>query len=161
MVAFLIGVHVFTCIALILIVLLQPGNKQGMGAALGGGGAQTVFGGRGANTFLSKLTAGAAIVFMVNSLILVWVSSNRGSVTDAIVKDQGAAAVTAEESAEGAEAAPPAGAVADEEAPAAAESSAEPEGEATPEAEAAPVEAAPPSGAGDSTAAPAAPQPAP
>ncbi|MFH1811172.1 MAG: preprotein translocase subunit SecG [Pseudomonadota bacterium] len=84
MVTFLIALHVFVCIALILTVLLQPGNKQGMGAAFGGGGAQSVFGGRGANTFLSKLTAGMAVVFMLNSLVLVYISSKKGSVTDDI-----------------------------------------------------------------------------
>ena len=87
MVAFLIALHVFVSISLILIVLLQPGNKQGMGAAMGGGGAQTVFGGRGANTFLSKLTVGLATVFMLNSVVLVYVSSDTGSVTDGIVDD--------------------------------------------------------------------------
>jgi len=82
MIPVLITIHVVACIFLILVVLLQPGNKQSMGAAFGGAGSQTMFGGRGANTFLGKLTAGTAIVFMLTSLTLVFVSSQGGSVTD-------------------------------------------------------------------------------
>ena len=42
-----------------------------MGAAFGGS-SQTVFGSAGAGSFLSKLTAAAAIVFMVTSLFLAF-----------------------------------------------------------------------------------------
>ena len=77
----LIIVHVITCLFLTLVVLLQQGNKQGMGAAFGGG-SSTVFGGRGANTFLQKLTAGAAGLFMVTSLTLSYLSSRTGSAFD-------------------------------------------------------------------------------
>lgn len=73
-------IHVLVCIFLTLVVLLQQGNKQGVGGAFGGGGSATVFGGRGANTFLQKLTAAAAIMFMVTSLSLSYLSSRTGSV---------------------------------------------------------------------------------
>jgi len=79
----LIVIHVAVCIFLTLVVLLQQGNKQGMGSAFGGGGSSTVFGGRGANTFLQKLTAGAAGLFMVTSLSLSYLSSRTGSAMDA------------------------------------------------------------------------------
>jgi preprotein translocase subunit SecG len=65
----LIIVHVVVCIALILIVLLQTGRGAEMGAAFGGA-SQTLFGGSGGSTFMSKLTTGAAIVFMVTCLTL-------------------------------------------------------------------------------------------
>ena len=61
--------HVVACVALILIVLLQKGKGASMGAAFGGS-SQTIFGSTGAAPFLSKLTAAAAIVFMITSLIL-------------------------------------------------------------------------------------------
>jgi len=48
-----------------------------MGAAFGGGSSQTLFGSTGASTFLSKATTGAAIVFMVTSLGLAYLSSHR------------------------------------------------------------------------------------
>ncbi len=82
MTTFVIVVHVLVSLMLMLVVLLQPGNKGGMGAAFGGAGGSTVFGGRGANTFLAKLTAGAAAVFMVTSFSLVYLSSRGGSAFD-------------------------------------------------------------------------------
>ncbi len=67
----LILIHVAVCVALILIVLLQRGKGSDMGAAFGGS-SQTVFGSSGATPFLGKLTAGAAVVFMVTSLMLAF-----------------------------------------------------------------------------------------
>ncbi len=64
-------IHVAVCLALILIVLLQRGKGASMGAAFGGS-SQTVFGSTGASTFLSKITAAAAIVFMLTSLGLAF-----------------------------------------------------------------------------------------
>lgn len=74
---FLVILHVVVCIALIMIVLLQTGKGADMGAAFGGGASQTLFGSTGASTFLSKATTVAAIVFMVTSLGLAYISSNR------------------------------------------------------------------------------------
>ena len=73
----LVIVHVAVCIALIMIVLLQTGKGADMGAAFGGGGSQTLFGSTGASTFLSKATTVAAIVFMLTSLVLAYMSSHR------------------------------------------------------------------------------------
>lgn len=84
--ALLVIVHVIVCIALILIVLLQTGKGADMGAAFGGGGSQTLFGSTGASSFLSKATTGAAVVFMLTSLSLAYVSTNRvgGSVMERV-----------------------------------------------------------------------------
>ncbi len=73
----LIVLHVIVCVALIMIVLLQTGKGADMGAAFGGGSSQSLFGSTGASTFLSKATTVAAIVFMLTSLALAYVSSNR------------------------------------------------------------------------------------
>jgi preprotein translocase subunit SecG len=77
--ALLITFHVLTCLALILIVLLQHGKGADIGVQFGAG--QTVFGARGAGNFLTKLTTGAAIVFMGTSLILSKLSG-RADVSD-------------------------------------------------------------------------------
>ena len=77
MTTILIIVHVIVCVALIMIVLLQTGKGADMGAAFGGGGSQTLFGSTGASTFLSKATTGAAIIFMLTSLALAYLSSHR------------------------------------------------------------------------------------
>jgi preprotein translocase subunit SecG len=60
-----------------MIVLLQTGKGADMGAAFGGGASQTLFGSTGASTFLSKATTVAAIVFMLTSLALAYISSHR------------------------------------------------------------------------------------
>jgi preprotein translocase subunit SecG len=68
MLAFFTTLHVLLCIFMIFVILLQPGKDAGMGAALGGGAASSAFGGRGAVTFLTKLTAACAVAFFVTSL---------------------------------------------------------------------------------------------
>jgi len=86
----LILVHIVVCIALIMIVLLQTGKGADMGAAFGGGSSHTLFGSTGASTFLSKATTFAAVVFMLTSLSLAYMSSHKtgGSVVmDAKIPD--------------------------------------------------------------------------
>jgi preprotein translocase subunit SecG len=70
----LVVVHIIVAVALILIVLLQAGKGAGIGAAFGGA-SQTVFGPRGAGSFLGKLTTAAAGIFMITSLVLAIFSS--------------------------------------------------------------------------------------
>jgi preprotein translocase subunit SecG len=70
--------HVFVCIILILVVLLQAGKGANMGAAFGGS-SQTVFGSSGAGTFLGKMTTIVAAVFMLTSLTLSYFSVYKGS----------------------------------------------------------------------------------
>lgn len=74
--------HVLVCIFLILVILLQAGKGGGMGAGLGGAGSQTAFGGRGAQTFLGKVTSVSAGIFMLTSLTLAYNSSHTKSVVD-------------------------------------------------------------------------------
>lgn len=62
--------HVIVCIFLVAVVLLQRGKGAQIGAVFGGGAGATMFGSRGAGNFLTKLTTGAAIVFMLTSLSL-------------------------------------------------------------------------------------------
>ena len=79
MTTLLLIIHVIVCLMLIAIVLLQSGKGAELGAAFGGS-SQTLFGSRGAATFLSKLTTIAAIVFMITSLTLAVVTAKGGSV---------------------------------------------------------------------------------
>jgi preprotein translocase subunit SecG len=72
MTTLLLILHVTVCFALIAIVLVQGGKGADVGAAFGAGSSQTVFGARGGQSFLGKLTAGAAIVFMLTSLCLAY-----------------------------------------------------------------------------------------
>jgi preprotein translocase subunit SecG len=71
----LVIVHVLICFILIVAVLLQSGKAADLAGAFGGGGSQTVFGPRGAGTLLSRTTTICAVLFMVTSLALWFVSS--------------------------------------------------------------------------------------
>jgi preprotein translocase subunit SecG len=68
--AIITALHVIVCIFLVAVVLLQRGKGAQVGAVFGGGAGATMFGSRGAGNFLTKLTTGAAIVYMVTSLSL-------------------------------------------------------------------------------------------
>lgn len=72
--SFLNVIHVFVCLFLILVVLLQQGKGGGLGG-LGGAAATQVFGGRGAGNFMTRLTAICAVVFMLTSVALAYISS--------------------------------------------------------------------------------------
>jgi preprotein translocase subunit SecG len=94
MVAFFTVIHVLLCVFMIFVILLQPGKDAGMGAALGGGAATSAFGGRGAVTFLSKLTAVCAGLFFLTSLGLSFVGV-RSSVTSSLLAKPAPAAAPA------------------------------------------------------------------
>jgi preprotein translocase subunit SecG len=75
---FLVIVHIIVSLGLIAAVLLQSGKGAEMGASFGASGSQSVFGAGGGSTFMSKMTTGAAIIFMLTSLTLAYLSSRPG-----------------------------------------------------------------------------------
>lgn len=77
----LIGLHVVVSLALIVIVLLQMGKGAEVGASFGAGGSQTIFGASGGANFMSKVTAGAAVIFMLTSLSLAYFYGSPASQT--------------------------------------------------------------------------------
>lgn len=72
MLTFVYTLHFIVCFVLIGVVLLQRGKGADLGASLGGGGANTIFGSRGAGNFLTKITTASAIIFMCTSLSLAY-----------------------------------------------------------------------------------------
>jgi len=78
----LLSVHILVCLALIGIVLIQGGKGAEAGASFGGGGSNTVFGATGGASFLSKVTTGVAVIFMLTSLALAifWGQSGSSSI---------------------------------------------------------------------------------
>ena len=107
MLIFVTVVHVLLCVFMIFVILLQPGKDAGMGAALGGGVATSAFGGRGAVTFLSKLTAICAALFFITSLSLSFVGMS-SSVATRLPPPQTAPAPASQTVEKPPEAAPPA-----------------------------------------------------
>jgi preprotein translocase subunit SecG len=72
----LIVIHLLTAFLMVGAILLQSGKGAEIGATFGGS-SQTIFGGRGAATFLSKFTWGCVVVFMMTSLGLAILSKER------------------------------------------------------------------------------------
>ena len=73
-VGFILVLFVPACILLPIIILLQDSKGEGLSSsAFGGAGGsmQSVLGGQGAATFLSKVTTWVAIGFMVMALFLM------------------------------------------------------------------------------------------
>ena len=66
--------HIIICAILILVILLQQSRGGGLGGALGGSATQ-VFGGRGSANFMTRLTAVLAVLFMLTSMSLAFLSS--------------------------------------------------------------------------------------
>jgi len=77
----ILSIHIISCILLILIVLLQTGKGADMGASFGSASGQSLFGGAGPATALSKITTAVAIVFMLTSLIMAYTSGHKSSQT--------------------------------------------------------------------------------
>ena len=80
MIIAIIILHVIVSIGLILVVLLQTGKGAEVGAVFGGS-SSTIFGSSGAGNFLTRLTTGMAIVFMMTSLTLGYFTAKRPSAT--------------------------------------------------------------------------------
>ena len=82
--------HVMVSIFMVAVVLLQSGKGAEMGASFGSSGSQSVFGAGGGTTFLSKMTTGAAVIFMLTSLTLAYISGKPSS--SSIMSGKGQAA---------------------------------------------------------------------
>ncbi len=78
----LIIFHVLVAVGIISLVLLQQGRGADAGAAFGSGASGTVFGARGAASFLTRCTAVLAGLFFATSLGLAMLGDTR-------VKDEG------------------------------------------------------------------------
>ncbi|HYR52291.1 MAG TPA: preprotein translocase subunit SecG [Candidatus Dormibacteraeota bacterium] len=70
LIALIQALHIAVCIALMAAILLQSGKGGGLAGTFGAGSSQTLFGGRGAASFLSRATTTLAVLFFVTSLTL-------------------------------------------------------------------------------------------
>ena len=69
--------HVIACLVLILVVLLQAGRGGGFSDMMGGGQPQSLFGTQ-TNVFMTRATEVCAVIFIVTSLSLGILSTQRG-----------------------------------------------------------------------------------
>jgi preprotein translocase subunit SecG len=79
-----LALHIFACLFLIAVVLLQQGKGQDLASAFGGGGTQAAFGPRGSANLLSRATTVLAVVFMITSLSLSVVRPREASILDQV-----------------------------------------------------------------------------
>lgn len=76
MFVFLMVVHVFASIVLILVILMQAGRGGGLSEMFGSSSTHTIFGTSTAK-FLTRATAVCAVLFIITSLSLAVLSSRR------------------------------------------------------------------------------------
>jgi len=74
-------IHVLLALGMVGLILIQHGKGAGAGAGFGSGAAGTVFGARGANTFLYKLTAVIALGFFITSISLAYLATSEGNIS--------------------------------------------------------------------------------
>ena len=70
----LLIVHLFVCLGLVSVILLQSGKGGGLAGGAFGGTAQTVFGGRGATDFMTRATMVLGAAFFITSISLALMS---------------------------------------------------------------------------------------
>ncbi len=77
MYAFLLVVHVFVCFVLVAVILLQAGRGGGLSEMMGGGQPQSILGTQ-TNKFMTRATEVCAVLFIVTSLTLAVLTTQRG-----------------------------------------------------------------------------------
>jgi preprotein translocase subunit SecG len=70
MYTFLIVLHVLVSVLLIVVILMQSSKGGGLSGTFGGAASTAVFGGRGAGSFLSKVTVSLAFTFMALAIVI-------------------------------------------------------------------------------------------
>jgi len=85
----LLVIQVLVAIALIAIILVQHGKGADAGAAFGSGASSTVFGAQGSGNFLTRTTSALAFVFLVNSLALSYIASQRVHENHSLIQGSG------------------------------------------------------------------------
>ena len=84
MVTALVIIHVIIAVVLTVIVLMQHGRQQGLSGAIAGG-AETFFGknkGRTIDAMLRKFTAVFAILFILSSIVLTYISIRQANIDE-------------------------------------------------------------------------------
>ena len=76
MIMFLTILLIVSAVFLVIVILMQQGKGQEMGAVFGGS-SQTVFGASGAGNFLTKATAVIAIIFMASAFFISYISAQK------------------------------------------------------------------------------------
>jgi preprotein translocase subunit SecG len=79
MLTFIIGLILFSCVLLVLVILAQNAKGGGLTSQFGGSGATNIIGVKKTGDLLEKLTWGFAIAIMVLSLSTNFITPAAGS----------------------------------------------------------------------------------
>jgi len=77
MYGFIVFIHLIVCVGLILVVLFQAGKGAGLGNLFGGGGGDQLFSAPSGSAFIRKVTVGMALTFILTSVTLTILASQR------------------------------------------------------------------------------------
>ncbi len=92
--------HVFICILLVIVILLQSSKGGGLSGTFGGQASTAIFGARGTTTVLTRATQYLATAFLLLSLMLSLIAGHglvTQSVTEKVLENAPAAALPSAE----------------------------------------------------------------
>ena len=84
---FLVTLHVIVSLLLIGVILMQASKGGGLSGTFGGA-STAMFGGRGAGSFLSKITIGLATFFLLLAILISIVNVPSQSSSNSIVRER-------------------------------------------------------------------------
>lgn len=86
--AFLIIIHTIVSVLLVIVILMQASQGGGLSGTFGSSATSALLGGRGAGTFLSKLTTYLAVIFLGLALVISLVSAPSALEPESILKQE-------------------------------------------------------------------------
>ena len=86
--AFLIVIHTIISVMLIVVILMQASQGGGLSGTFGSNATSALLGGRGAGTFLSKLTTYLAVIFLSLAVVISLISSPSAGEPESILKQE-------------------------------------------------------------------------
>jgi len=85
---FLIIIHTIVSIVLVAVILMQASQGGGLSGTFGSTTTSALLGGRGAGTFLSKLTTYLAVIFLGLAIVISLISSPSSLEAESILKQE-------------------------------------------------------------------------
>jgi len=88
MLGFIVFIHIIISILLIIAILMQSSKGGGLAGVMGGDAMGAVFGGRGAATFLSRVTTILALAFAFSCMLQVFISKSRFAGQQSVIQQE-------------------------------------------------------------------------
>ena len=85
---FLIIIHTIVSILLVVVILMQASQGGGLSGTFGSTATSALLGGRGAGTFLSKLTTYLAVIFLGLAVVISLISTPTSVGPESILKQE-------------------------------------------------------------------------